>query len=66
MPYSPLKGKAHRWSERHLLRMWTFPELRKALKEQGFTKIRLLEEIRPGAREAKHHADRLTIVANRM
>ena len=60
-----LKAKLHRWSERHLLRMWTFPELRTALGERGFTKVRLFEEMKPGAREAKHHADRLTIVANR-
>jgi SAM-dependent methyltransferase len=61
-----LKGKLHRWSERHLLRMWTFPELRTALEEQGFTKVLAFEAMKLGAKEAKRHADRLTIVANRM
>ena len=60
-----LKGKLHRWSERHLLRMWTLPELRTALEEQGFTKVHAFEAMKPGAKEAKRHADRLTIVANR-
>jgi SAM-dependent methyltransferase len=60
-----LKGRPHRWSERHLLRMWTLPELRTALKEQGFTKVHAFEAMKPGAKEAKRHADRLTIVANR-
>ena len=41
-----------------------FPHLLRALEEQGFTKVRLFEEIKTGAREAKRHADRLTIVAN--
>jgi hypothetical protein len=60
-----LKGKLHRWSERHVLRMWTYPELRRALEEQGFTRVRVLGEMKIGAKEAKRHADRLAIVANR-
>jgi SAM-dependent methyltransferase len=53
------------WSERHVLRMWTFPELRRALKEHGYAKVRIFEKMKPGAREARHHASVLTIVANR-
>ena len=60
-----LKAKLLRWSERHLLRMWTFPELRRALEEQGFMKVRVFGEMKPEAREAKRHANRLAIVANR-
>jgi SAM-dependent methyltransferase len=59
-----LKGKVHRWSEKHVLRMWTFPELRRALEEQGFEKVHLFKEMKPGAKQAKRHATLLTIVAN--
>jgi SAM-dependent methyltransferase len=61
-----LKTKLLRWSERHLLRMWTLPELRTALEEHGFTKVHAFEAMKPRAKEAKRHANRLTIIANRM
>jgi len=61
-----LKPRLRRWSERHVLRMWTFPELRNALEAQGFTKLRLFGEMKAGINEAERHANRLVIVANRV
>jgi hypothetical protein len=41
------------------------PRLRRALEEQGFTKVHAFEAMKPRAKEAKRHADRLTILASR-
>jgi SAM-dependent methyltransferase len=61
-----LNSKLRRWSETHLLRMWTYPELRRTLELEGFTKIRLFGKMKPGIKEAGRHANRLVIVANRI
>jgi SAM-dependent methyltransferase len=61
-----LNSKLRRWSETHLLRMWTFPELRTAIEAQGFTKVRLFGKMKPGIKEAGRNANRLVIVANRI
>jgi 2-polyprenyl-3-methyl-5-hydroxy-6-metoxy-1,4-benzoquinol methylase len=58
-------GKTKRWNETHVLRMWTFPELRAELLTHGFTKIHIFGKQKAGSKEANDHAPRLVIVAKR-
>ncbi len=60
-----LNGKTRSWKETHILRMWTFPELRIQLLEHGFSNIRLFGQQKAGSKEATWHAPRLVIVAKR-
>lgn len=60
-----LGRRTKEWKETRVLRMWTFPELKTQLLANGFTRVRLFGRMKAGAREAKTHARRLVIVANR-
>jgi SAM-dependent methyltransferase len=61
-----LNSKLERWSETHVLRMWTFPELRRTLELEGFTKVRLFGKMKPRIKEVNRHANRLVILASRI
>jgi len=60
-----LDGRTRRWKETHVLRMWTFPELRSQLIANGFSDIHLFGKLREGVKEATTHAPHLVIVATR-
>jgi 2-polyprenyl-3-methyl-5-hydroxy-6-metoxy-1,4-benzoquinol methylase len=60
------RGKEMRgWRETHVLRMWTFPELRQAMEAHGFPQVHVFGQMKAGAREATTRAARLAIVAAR-
>ncbi len=60
-----VNGRIHKWRETHVLRMWTFPELRVQLANHGFTKIHLFGQQKARTKEATDHAPRLVLVATR-
>ena len=57
------EGKRRRWSETHVLRMWTYPEFKRQLVANGFADVRLFGQLEAGAKEATTTAPRLEIVA---
>lgn len=60
-----IQGKIRKWRETHVLRMWTFPELRVQLTNHGFSNIHLYGQQKARAKEATDHAPRLVLVATR-
>ena len=60
-----LDGKTRKWKETHVLRMWTFPELRRQLLDHGFSNLHLFGQQKAGVKEATTRAPRLVIVAKR-
>jgi SAM-dependent methyltransferase len=60
-----LDGRASRWKETHVLRMWTFPEFRSRLIVNGFSDVHLFGSLRAGIKEATTHAPHLVMVATR-
>jgi SAM-dependent methyltransferase len=59
-----VNGRVRNWRETHVLRMWTFPELKLQLTNHGFTNIHLFGQQKAGAKEATDHAPRLVLVTN--